>query len=81
MLISVAEYESMQETLDILSDDETLSDLRSPAGHGRRGDRRRSRSARHRVRRTAAPATLPERTARPAPCPVTNRAERAVSGM
>src|ERR1039457_3621250 len=28
MLISVAEYESMQETLDILSDDETLSDLR-----------------------------------------------------
>jgi antitoxin YefM len=28
MLISVAEYESMQETLDILSDEETLSDLR-----------------------------------------------------
>src|SRR6266496_5628359 len=28
MLISVAEYESMQETLDILSDDETLADLR-----------------------------------------------------
>ena len=31
MLISVAEYESMQETLDILSDDETLSDCGSPA--------------------------------------------------
>ncbi len=28
MLISVAEYESMQETLDILSDDEALADLR-----------------------------------------------------
>lgn len=28
MLISVAEYESMQETLDVLSDDETLADLR-----------------------------------------------------
>lgn len=28
MLISVAEYESMQETLDILADDETLADLR-----------------------------------------------------
>jgi antitoxin YefM len=27
MLISVAEYESMHETLDILSDDETLDDL------------------------------------------------------
>jgi antitoxin YefM len=28
MLISVAEYESMQEPLDILSDEETLTDLR-----------------------------------------------------
>ena len=28
MLISVTEYESMQETLDILSDDEALADLR-----------------------------------------------------
>jgi antitoxin YefM len=28
MLISVAEYESMQETLDILSDEEALADLR-----------------------------------------------------
>jgi len=28
MLISVAEYESMQETLDVLSDDATLADLR-----------------------------------------------------
>ena len=27
MLISVAEYESMQETLDILSDEEALADL------------------------------------------------------
>jgi antitoxin YefM len=28
MLISVAEYESMQETLETLSDEETLADLR-----------------------------------------------------
>jgi len=28
MLISVAEYESMRETLDLLSDNEALSDLR-----------------------------------------------------
>ena len=28
MLISVAEYESMQETLDLLSDGEALADLR-----------------------------------------------------
>jgi len=28
MLISVAEYESMHETLDILGDSETLADLR-----------------------------------------------------
>jgi antitoxin YefM len=28
MLISVAEYESLQETLDILSDDQALADLR-----------------------------------------------------
>jgi antitoxin YefM len=28
MLISVAEYESMQETLDLLADDEALADLR-----------------------------------------------------
>ena len=28
MLISVAEYESMQETLDLLSDEEALADLR-----------------------------------------------------
>lgn len=28
MLISVAEYESLQETLDILGDEETLADLR-----------------------------------------------------
>jgi antitoxin YefM len=27
MLISVAEYESMQETLDILGDEETMADL------------------------------------------------------
>jgi antitoxin YefM len=28
MLISVAEYQSLQETLDVLADDETLADLR-----------------------------------------------------
>jgi antitoxin YefM len=28
MLISVAEYESMQETLDLLGDEKTLADLR-----------------------------------------------------
>jgi len=28
MLISVAEYESLQETLDLLSDDDALADLR-----------------------------------------------------
>ncbi|HEX3778976.1 MAG TPA: type II toxin-antitoxin system Phd/YefM family antitoxin [Pseudonocardiaceae bacterium] len=28
MLISVAEYDSLQETLDVLGDDETLADLR-----------------------------------------------------
>jgi antitoxin YefM len=28
MLISVAEYESLQETLDVLGDDDTLADLR-----------------------------------------------------
>jgi antitoxin YefM len=28
MLISVAEYESLQETLDVLSDEQTLADLR-----------------------------------------------------
>lgn len=28
MLISVAEYESMRETLDLLSDDEAIADLR-----------------------------------------------------
>jgi len=32
MLISVAEYESLQETLDILSDEETLADLRQSRG-------------------------------------------------
>ncbi|MFC4126118.1 type II toxin-antitoxin system Phd/YefM family antitoxin [Nocardia rhizosphaerae] len=31
MLISVAEYESMQETLEVLSDKETMSDLRKSA--------------------------------------------------
>lgn len=28
LLVSVAEYESMRETLDLLSDDEALADLR-----------------------------------------------------
>src|SRR5271166_1412839 len=32
MLISVAEYESLQETIDILSDEEALADLRHPGG-------------------------------------------------
>jgi antitoxin YefM len=38
MLISVAEYESMHETLDILSDDETLSDLRQSRDDFTAGD-------------------------------------------
>ena len=38
MLISVAEYESMQETLDILSDDETLADLRQSRDDFAAGD-------------------------------------------
>jgi antitoxin YefM len=37
-VISVAEYESMQETLDILSDDETLSDLRQSRDDFAAGD-------------------------------------------
>ena len=38
MLISVAEYESMQETLDILSDEQALGDLRQSAKDFQRGD-------------------------------------------
>ena len=38
MLISVAEYESMQETLDILGDDETLADLRQSREDSAAGD-------------------------------------------
>ena len=38
MLISVAEYESMQETLDILSDEETLADLRQSEKDFARGN-------------------------------------------
>ncbi|MEV0004153.1 type II toxin-antitoxin system Phd/YefM family antitoxin [Micromonospora sp. NPDC050980] len=57
MLISVAEYESMRETLDLLSDDETLADLRQSREDFAAGDtfsvdevrveleRRRSRAA------------------------------------
>lgn len=57
MLISVAEYESMRETLDLLSDDEALADLRQSREDFEAGDtfsmdearveleRRRSRSA------------------------------------
>ncbi len=57
MLISVAEYESMRETLDLLFDDEALADLRQSREDFEAGDtfsmdearveleRRRSRSA------------------------------------
>ncbi|MGH3274212.1 MAG: type II toxin-antitoxin system Phd/YefM family antitoxin [Streptosporangiaceae bacterium] len=38
MLISVAEYESMQETLDILGDEETLGDLRQSRDDFATGD-------------------------------------------
>lgn len=38
MLISVAEYESMLETLDLLSDDETLADLRQSRKDFEAGD-------------------------------------------
>lgn len=38
MLISVAEYESMQETLDILGDDEALADLRQSREDFAEGD-------------------------------------------
>ncbi|MBN1171147.1 MAG: type II toxin-antitoxin system Phd/YefM family antitoxin [Micromonosporaceae bacterium] len=57
MLISVAEYESMRETLDLLSDDEAIADLRQSREEFAAGDtfsldevraelkRRRSRAA------------------------------------
>jgi antitoxin YefM len=38
MLISVAEYESLQETLDLLSDDEALADLRQSRDDFAAGD-------------------------------------------
>jgi antitoxin YefM len=38
MLISVAEYESLQETLDILSDDQALADLRQSREDFESGD-------------------------------------------
>jgi len=38
MLISVAEYEAMQETLDVLGDDETLADLRQSRDDFAAGD-------------------------------------------
>ncbi len=38
MLISVTEYESMQETLSILADDETLADLRQSREEFAEGD-------------------------------------------
>lgn len=38
MLISVAEYESMRETLDLLSDDEALADLRQSREDFEAGD-------------------------------------------
>jgi antitoxin YefM len=53
MLISVAEYESMQEALEILSDDEALADLRQSredfaAGHTFDADQVRYELARRR---------------------------------
>jgi antitoxin YefM len=38
MLISVAEYESLQETLDILSDDQAIADLRQSREDFETGD-------------------------------------------
>jgi antitoxin YefM len=38
MLISVAEYESMQETLDLLSDEQALADLRQSRQDFHAGD-------------------------------------------
>jgi antitoxin YefM len=38
MLISVAEYESMRETLDIVSEEETLADLRQSRADFAAGD-------------------------------------------
>lgn len=38
MLISVAEYQSLQETLEILSDDEALADLRASREEFASGD-------------------------------------------
>lgn len=38
MLISVAEYESMRETLDLLSDDEAIADLRQSREEFAAGD-------------------------------------------
>jgi antitoxin YefM len=37
-IVSVTEYESMQESLDILSDAETLADLRQSREHFADGD-------------------------------------------
>ncbi|MDN5858096.1 MAG: type II toxin-antitoxin system Phd/YefM family antitoxin [Pseudonocardia sp.] len=38
MLVSAAEYRSMQETLDVLADDETLADLRQSRADFAAGD-------------------------------------------
>lgn len=51
MLISVAEYESMQETLDVLSDDETLADLRQSREDFAAGDTFSAGEVREELRR------------------------------
>jgi antitoxin YefM len=51
MLISVAEYESMQETLDILSDEETLADLRQSREDFTAGDTFSAADVREELRR------------------------------
>lgn len=51
MLISVAEYESMQETLDVLSDDETLADLRQSREDFAAGDTFSAAEVREELRR------------------------------
>ena len=51
MLISVAEYESMQETLDVLSDQETLADLRQSREDFAAGDTFSAAEVREELRR------------------------------
>lgn len=66
MLISVAEYESMRETLDLLSDDEALADLRQSREDFEAGDTFSMDEARVELeRRRSGWTTAP--TNRPAP--------------